>query len=504
MSAGTRTLLLAFFAVFAVPGAGMGAESASSIPLAEYEERRADLVERTDEEVILVLGDLPPEQDYHPFFPNAHFFYLTGFKEPGGDLLMVAREGGHDETLFVPPRDVSYETWEGLRTGPDRVEERFGLPGRPNGELKEAVHELLEAGHDLAVVGDWNPEADVRSEHTQRVQNLVAGFEEVEVRNVSQEVAQLRRIKSEAEKELIRKTVEITSQAHREIMRMVEPGMNEFEVEALAEYTFRRYGAYRPAFESIVASGPNSTILHYNENDRFMEDGDVLKVDIGSSYRGYAADVTRTLPVNGTFTEEQADIYQLVRDAQEAAEEVADVGVPFQQLAQASQITLARGLAELGLIEAPDATYECEGPGGQMGECPQLRLYYMHGLGHGIGLNVHDPWPPNLEPGAAFTIEPGVYVRPNLLTEVIPDTPRNREVLEAIEPAFEEYAGIGVRIEDDYLMTEEGLEWLSTAPREMEEVEELMAEGWDGPEPRNPEWVEWYRETGIPPLQPGR
>ena len=476
----------------------------ATVSLSEYSERRADLVEQSGEDVILVLGDLPPEQDYLPFFPNSNFFYLTGFKEPGGDLLLVSEGDGHAETLFVPPRDISYETWEGLRTGAQRAEERFGLPGRPNDELEEAVGELLDQGHHLAVVGDWDPNAEVRSEHTQRVRNLVDGRDDVEVRDISDDVTHLRRIKSPAEKDLLRKTVEITSKAHRELMRKVEPGMNEFEVQALVEYTFRRYGSYQPAFESIVASGPNSTILHYNENDRFMEAGDVLKVDIGASYRGYAADVTRTVPVDGTFSDEQADLYQLVLDAQIAAEELAEVDVPFRELAQASQVTLAEGLTELGLIEGPAATYECEGPGGQMGECPQLQLYYMHGLGHGIGLDVHDPWPPNLEPGTAFTIEPGVYVRPNLLTEVIPDTPRNQEVIDAIEPAFQTYAGIGIRIEDDYLMTEEGLEWLSTAPREMEEVEELMAEEWDGPEPRNQDWVERYRETGIPPLEPGR
>lgn len=479
-------------------------EAAAQIPLDEYGERRAELVERADEDVILVLGDGPPEADYHPFFPNPHFFYLTGLKEPGGDLLLVREREAHAETLFVQPRDVASETWEGLRTGPERVEERFGLPGRSAEELEGAVSALLEEGRDLAVVADWDPDAEVLNEHTQRVRHLVDGHDEVEVTDVSGVVTRLRQTKSDAEQDLVRKSVDITSEAHREMMRRAEPGLNEFEIQGLIEYTFRRYGSYQPAFESITASGPNSTILHYNANDRFMEEGDLLKVDVGSSYRGYAADITRTVPVDGRFDDAQADIYQLVRDAQEAAEEAAEVDVPFQELQQAAQLALAEGLAELGLVEAPEATYECEGAGGRMGECPQLQLYYMHSLGHGIGLEVHDPWPSNLEPGTAFTIEPGVYVRPNLLTEVIPETSRNQEVMEAIEPAFEEYAGIGVRIEDDYLMTEEGLEWLSTLPREMDEVEELMAEEWDGPRPRNADWVEWYRETGIPPLEPGR
>jgi Xaa-Pro aminopeptidase len=305
-------------------------------------------------------------------------------------------------------------------------------------------------------------------------------------------VNQLRQLKSEAELDLLRKATAITVEAHREVMAAVEPGMNEFEIQALVEYTFRRYGSERPAFASIVGSGPNSTILHYNQNDRFMEDGDILLVDIGASYGGYAADITRTMPVNGRFSPEQREIYQLVRDAQAAAEELAGPGVHRDDLSRAAALVLARGLAELGLIEAPDATFECE-QRGRMGECPQLILYYMHGLGHGIGLDVHDPWPPVLEPGTAFTIEPGVYVRPNLFTEVIPDTRRNRRMMEAIGPAYETYRNIGVRIEDDYLVTEEGLEWISPAPREIDEIEELMARRWAGPAERNEEWVEWFR-----------
>jgi Xaa-Pro aminopeptidase len=147
------------------------------------------------------------------------------------------------------------------------------------------------------------------------------------------------------------------------------------------------------------------------------------------------------------------------------------------------------GLSELGLIESPGATYDAGG--GQ--EYPQYFLYFMHALSHGIGLDVHDPWPRVMEPGVAFTIEPGIYVRPNLFTEVVPDTPRNRQMRDALVPAFARYVGIGVRIEDDYLITETGVERLSLAPREVEEIEALMAEPWSGPDPRRPEWVEWYR-----------
>jgi len=466
---------------------------AAQIANEEYAERRGALAAATGEGLILAVGSAAPPQDYIPFHQNSPFRYLTGFTEPDAALLLEVRDGAIAwERLFVNPRDPATETWEGYRVGPEGAREATGVPGRSVEELQQVLDSVVAAtGTDeLQVVGAYDPDAAVLNDVTQRVQRLTAAHQDLQLSTAPNgEVSTLRGVKSEAELELLRKTTALTVEAHHEMMRAVRPGMNEFEVQALVEYTFRRYGSERPAFASIVGSGPNSTILHYNQNDRFMEDGDILLVDIGAGYGGYAADITRTVPVNGTFSEPQREIYQLVRDAQAAAEELAEPGVHFGQMAQVAAEVLARGLTELGLIEAPDATFE--GEGGQ--EIPQLYLFYMHGLGHGIGLDVHDPWPPVLEPGVAFTIEPGVYVRPNLFDEVIPDTPRNRELMEAIRPAYERYLNIGVRIEDDYIVTEEGLEWISPAPREVDEIEALMAEPWDGPAPRNQEWVEWYR-----------
>ncbi len=305
----------------------------------------------------------------------------------------------------------------------------------------------------------------------------------------SAQVAELRGVKSTAEEDLIRRAATITSEAQRELMRATAPGINEFEIQALVEHIFRRYGAERPAFASIVGSGPNSTVLHYNTNDRFMEAGDVVVVDIGASYGGYAADITRTIPVSGRFTPEQREIYQLVRDAQATAESMARPGIGRVELARAATEIIAQGLADLGLIESQWATYQDES--GR--EIPQYFLYYMHALSHGLGLDVHDPWPSVLEPGVALTIEPGVYVRPNLFTEVVPDTPANRGMRDVVAPALSRYVGIGVRIEDDYVVTTEGVERISSAPREIAEIEELMSASWSGPAERNQEWVEWYR-----------
>lgn len=275
--------------------------------------------------------------------------------------------------------------------------------------------------------------------------------------------------------------------------------MNEFEIHALIEATFRRYGAERPGFGSIVGSGPNSTTLHYRAADRYMQDGETLVMDIGASYNGYSADVTRTVPVNGRFTPEQRAIYEIVLNAQKAAEQQARVGSTLGRLNQTATRVIAQGLARLNLIESPDAVYDCRS-GGSVGQCPQVSLFYMHGLGHGIGLDVHDPdasYGGGFAVGSAFTIEPGIYVRADVLN-YLPDTARNRQLISRIRPAVQRYRNIGVRIEDDYFITAQGLERVSAgAPREIDEIEALMAmeSGWN--RERRPEMVEWYR--GITP-----
>jgi len=458
----------------------------------EFADRRAALARLLGDGVVLAVGNAAPPQDYIPFFQNSSFRYLTGFTETNAVLLMVVEGGQTRETLFVNPRDPSRETWEGYRVGAEGSRAATGIAGRSVGELGRVVDSLLTTHTAVRIVGPYNPVGTVHNDVTQQVLQLTGGREGVTVQSVNGQVNQLRAIKSAGELELLRKTTAVTVAAHREVAGALAPGKNEFEIQALIEYTFRRYGAERPAFASIVGSGPNSTILHYNANDRFMEDGDVVVIDIGSSWGGYAADITRTYPVNGRFTPAQRDVYQLVRSAQAAAEAVARPGVATQALDQAASRTLAEGLTRLGLIEGPDATYE--GPGGR--PVRQLQLYYMHGLGHGIGLDVHDPRPSTLEPGAAFSVEPGVYVRPNLLTEIIPDTPANRRMIEAIRPAYERYRNIGVRIEDDFIVTTTGVEWITPAPREIEDIEAAMAGVWTGPAERNAAWVEWYR--GIP------
>ena len=463
----------------------------------EYAARRAAVVNGLPDGLVIAYGALAPEADYINFFQSSNFNYLTGFEEPEAALLMVVNGGtiAGEPIIFVQPSDPAREVWEGHRLGVDAARRWFGFDARPANTLNRVVDSLFAAGvpKTLHVVGDYRRGRALRSLDDQKVEAIIARNPGVTAQSINSRVNARRAVKTAAELDLLRKAIAITVNAHREAAKAIEPGMNEFEIQGLIEYTFRRNGAGRPGFGSIVGSGPNSTTLHYNRNDRFIERGDVIVIDIGAAYRGYSADVTRTYPASGTFSPAQRDIYTAVRAAQAAAEAVARVNGPAAALTQAASASLSASLVRLGLIESPDATYEC----GSGSRCTQLSLYYMHGLGHPIGLDVHDAGAStgqgNLVPGSAYTIEPGIYVRSNLL-EIIPNTPANQSMIAKIRPAVQKYANIGVRIEDDYIVTDRGIEWVSQAPREIAEVEALMRQPWNGT-PRDPAKVEWYRTT---------
>jgi Xaa-Pro aminopeptidase len=490
-----KKLTVAFLAFFAVSTAG------AQIPQAEYAARRAAVVEGLTNGVVIALGAQAPEADYINFFQASNFNYLTGFQEPDAALVMVVENGAikGQPILFVPPKDPAREVWEGHRLGVDSARIRYGMDSRPSNALDRVVDSLFASGvpKTIHVVGNYRRGRALRSVDDQRVEAIIARNDGASAQSINSRVTARRAVRSAAELDLLRKAIAITVDAHREAGKAIEPGMNEFEIQGLIEYTFRRNGAARPGFGSIVGSGPNSTTLHYNANDRYIERGDVIVIDIGASYRGYSADVTRTYPANGTFSPAQRDIYIAVRNAQIAAEQAARVNGPAAALSQAASASLSRSLASMGLIEAPDATYDC----GSGSKCTQLSLYYMHGLGHPIGLDVHDAGAAtgsgNLVPGSAYTIEPGIYVRSNLI-EIIPDTPANRAMIAKIRPAVEKYANIGVRIEDDYIVTDRGIEWVSQAPREIAEIEALMRQPWNGPAARDRAKVEWYRTTARP------
>ena len=484
----------------ALPFSSAGAQ----ITPLEYAARRTALAKLVGNGLVVVMGSEEPPQDYIAFNQNSQFIYLSGFSEPDAALVFDVRNGQivGREMLFVQPSDPEREVWTGQRLGVEGVQRKLGFEGHDEATFSRVLDSILSRDSTtvLHVVGNYDPTRSTLSAEDQQILSLLKRHPRAIARSANAAVMQLRRVKSPAELDLIRKAVAITVDAQRDAMRYIEPGQNEFEAQALIEYTFRRNGADRPSFSTIVGSGPNSTTLHYNADDRFFNTGDVMVLDIGASYRGYAADVTRTVPVSGKFSTAQRAIYQAVRDVQAAAERQAKLNASGGLMRDAANAAMNAALARLGLIESPGATYDCDASASR--QCSETFFYYMHGLGHGIGLDVHDPGAAGgsssgaalLGPGTAFTIEPGIYVRENLL-DVIPKTPRNLAMIERIRPAVERYRNIGVRIEDDYIMTERGLEWVSRAPREIDEIEAAMAEPWKGPSPRDSTKINWYRST---------
>jgi Xaa-Pro aminopeptidase len=476
----------------------------AQINQSEYQDRRARLASKMDslthkgDWVLYASGGEEPVQDYLTFNQKPRFEYLTGFHEPGAGLLMIRRGGAPlRQIFFVQPRDPSREVWTGTRLGPARVQSALAMEGRDSRTIATSLDTLVGSDSVLYLVGENSTGDAPLTLDDVLLRQLRATHPQLKIASAARNVDALRRAKSAAELDFIRKAVAITVDAQHAAFRTVRPGLNEFEVQAVIEYTFRKNGADRPSFSSIVGSGANSTQLHYLQDDRFIQPGDVVVMDIGASYRGYAADVTRTVPANGVYSPIQREIYQAVREAQMAGERQAFLGNDSRRMSDSATKSISASMTKLGLIEGPDSTYDCtESPSGT---CPQYRLYYMHGLGHPIGLEVHDTGAPGraggaLAPGDAFTIEPGIYVRGNTL-DIISDTPRNRRIKDHIRAAVTKYANIGVRIEDDYIITDRGLEWVSRAPREMSEIEAIMKAAPKTLAGRDSVKVEWYRST---------
>ena len=469
----------------------------AQITAQEYAQRRSTLASRLPDGLFIVRGGESPAQDYLSFYQTNGFLYLTGYREPDAALILTKRGSDATWTLFVQTKIPAQEVWSGRRYGPDSASRATGLATRPITEFEPTVDSLLRASPQLSFHADVAEGGDTLNNDGRFIDNLRRKYPALQVREANSIVTAMRAKKSMAELDLIQRASAISMEAHAEAARALEPGMNEFEIQALIEYTFRRYGADRPAYASIVGSGPNSTVLHYNRDDRYMKAGDLLLIDAAASFGGYAADVTRTFPVSGRFTPEQRQVYQIVRDAQAAAERAAKPGVAWREVSRAASAVIADGLARLGLIESPTATYQCGTPD-QPRQCTQASLYYMHGLGHGIGLAVHDPDQKDRDGigvGSAYTIEPGIYVRQELL-DIIPRA-GNEALLAKIAPAVRKYANTGVRIEDDYIVTADGVKWVSCVAREADEVEALMREPVRGPAGREAERVGWYGATVV-------
>ena len=459
--------------------------AAQSIAPAEYAARRDSLAARLDSGVVVAFGGRTPVTPER-FQQLPAFRYLTGFLEPDAALVIVVRGEKPQATLYTSARDPRRALYDGFPPDSTEVGRRTGIEARSIDALPAQLDSLAGTGLPFYTLGDFatadaaTTDTLTRGAHFMRV--FAEAHPDLVVRDAHPALDSLRTRKSPAEVALLRRAIDITGGALRQVMRTLQPGMYEYEVEAMFESAFRRSGGDGAGFVSIIGSGPNSTQYHYNANDRRIGRGEVVVMDVGAAFGGYTADVTRTLPASGRFSPEQRAVYRIVREAQEAAAKTVRAGSSFEVWREAARAVVAQGVARLGLTEGVDATFDppwADQCGTNPVACTQAFLYMAHGLGHGIGLEVHDrphPWygTGTFQEGDVFTIEPGVYVSRKLL-EILPDTPRNRAMIAKVRPAVERYHEIGVRIEDDYLVTDRGAEWLSRAPREIAEVEAEMA-----------------------------
>lgn len=401
------------------------------------------------------------------------FYYLTGLHDQNAVILIIPEEK-EKYIMFIQPTNPSRELWTGKHPGLEEAKTVFGADAAyPINEFDKSLFRYLRGKSKVYVSFRDKELYDklipmIRSPY---------GSEPVPVVDPLFYIHEMRLIKDTEEIRLMRKAAEITSEALEEVMKAVEPGMFEYEVEAIIEYIFRKNGAQGPGFPSIVGSGPNSTILHYEDNNRQTQDGDLLLMDVGAEYGHYTADVTRTIPVNGRFSAKQKEIYEVVLQAQKEAIKIAAPGVGIYEINNRGVEVIKEGLYRLGLITDKDSKW-------------QHRAWLMYNISHWVGLDVHDVGgrgPADgkgrrLEPGMVFTVEPGLYIREETL-EYLPmmlgRSGATKEELEAfinaVRPAVRKYANIGIRIEDDILVTESGHEILSSkAPKEIDAIEKLM------------------------------
>jgi Xaa-Pro aminopeptidase len=423
-----------------------------------YAERRRRLLDQMGRSVLVVFAAplaIRNNDVEHEYRQDSDFHYLTGFDEPEAAVILTGVHADEFE-LFVRPRDPEREVWDGPRAGVDGARAEFGAKvSFPTSELDEKLPDYLENAERLYYrLGRNRAEDDRILSAIQRTRPRArrGSLYPTEIVDPAVILHEMRRLKEDGELALMQRAIDITRDAHVAAMAAAHPGAHEYEIEAILRREFRRRGSERPAYEPIVGSGPNATVLHYRKNDRRMEDGDLLLVDAGSEYGYYASDVTRTYPVSGEFTEPQKRIYELVLRAQEQSILLTRPGANLDETHEASVRVITEGLIELGLCEGPldDAIRE-----------ERYKRYFMHKTSHYLGMDVHDVGryhlggkPRALEPGVVITVEPGVYVPPN------------------DDKAAAEFRGIGVRIEDDVLVTASGSRVLSAAiPKSVADIE---------------------------------
>jgi Xaa-Pro aminopeptidase len=396
---------------------------------------------------------------HYRFRQDSDFFYLTGFEEPEA-IAVVKPTETNKFVMFVRPRDPEREIWDGRRAGVEGAVSEFGAHAAfPIAEFDSKLREILDDTDILYYRLGVNRELDdtiIREITAMRGWNRKPIHPPQTIVDPASIIHEMRVFKTPEELEIMQTAADIAAEAHVEAMKAARPGMQEYQLEALIEQVFRKHGAAGPAYTSIVGAGANATVLHYINNDAELHDGDLLLIDAGAEYKGYASDITRTFPINGRYTKAQREIYDLVLKAQMQCVEMVRPGVTHEQLKRHSIEVLTEGMVELGLLKGDPEELIKEAKHEQ---------FYMHGLGHMIGIDVHDVGryylgqeSRPLEPGVVMTVEPGLYISPN--TKDVP----------------EQYLGIGVRIEDDVLCTNNGPRVLTNkVPKQAEEIEELMA-----------------------------
>lgn len=439
--------------------------------MANYAARRAALMAQMlpgSVAIIATAPEVPRNSDCdYPYRHDSYFYYLSGFTEPHSALALVAASATAPARaiLFCRAKNTEREIWDGFRHGPEAARLTFGFDAAfPIEELDVEMARLLADAPALYYALGGSLDAQVKLWLQQVRQKARSGITAPgSAHNISGMLDAMRLYKDSEEQALMRRAADISSAAHARAMRATRPGLHEYAIEAELLYEFRRNGAQFPAYSSIVAGGANACILHYSANNAVLNDGDLLLIDAGCELDGYASDITRTWPVNGRFSGPQKALYELVLAAQQAAFDVIRPGSAQSAIHEAAVHVLAQGMLDLRLLDRQQH-------GGVQDVIADKSYlpFYMHGTSHWLGMDVHDvgayrdtdapgkPWRA-LEPGMVLTVEPGIYVRPG------PGVP-------------EQFWHTGIRIEDDVLVAPQGHEILSTAPKSIAEIEQLMSQ----------------------------
>ncbi len=404
----------------------------------------------------------------YPFRQDSDFYYLTGFSEPEAVAVLVPHRAHGEYIVFCRERDPAMEIWHGRRAGPEGAQQHYGADDAfPVADIDDILPGLIENKERIYYSMGYSPEFDQRVMgwvNSIRAKSRGGSLAPVEFVALEHALHDMRLYKSPAEVKVMRRSARIAAGAHRRAMQAARPGMMEYEIEAELLHEFRRHGAWT-AYNSIVGGGANGCILHYTENDAPLNDGELLLIDAGAELDGYASDITRTFPGNGRFNPAQRAVYELVLAAQHAALEQARPGKHWNDPHDAAVRTLTAGLVKMGILK------------GKVKELVRKEAYkrfYMHRTGHWLGLDVHDvgdykvggQWRV-LEPGMVLTVEPGLYIPAGS------------------KGVARKWWNIGVRIEDDVLITKDGHEVLSRdAPKTVKEIEAIMARGGGAREPR--------------------